>query len=222
MTKYPTLIGLLFAFLMLSACSLALEPTVEKTPLQAELDLKPTTGNRALDPITLPISVYILDDAEETLSSARSEEEIDEIFTKVNEIWAAAGVQMDVQTVARVSTPSGVLAGLGEGRLRLFFEAAGTVVQVPGTSLLNGFYAQSIGGPNGITPLAGTVFFVADESTVYDERVTSHEIGHILGLHHTLSDQNRLMFPGTNGMALTEEEIAVARYFAQGLLDDVR
>ena len=35
-------------------------------------------------------------------------------------------------------------------------------------------------------------------------------------------DQDRLMFSGTNGMTLTADEIAVARYVAQGLLDGVR
>ena len=66
------------------------------------------------------------------------------------------------------------------------------------------------------------MFFVTDTPSVHHERVTSHEIGHILGLHHTLDDSGRLMFPGTNGMELTVEEITVARYVAQGLLAGVR
>ena len=61
-----------------------------------------------------------------------------------------------------------------------------------------------------------------DTPSVYDERVTSHEIGHILGLHHVLDDAGRLLYSGTNGMSLTEEEQAVARYAAEGLLAGVR
>ena len=61
-----------------------------------------------------------------------------------------------------------------------------------------------------------------DTPSVLDERVTSHEIGHILGLHHVLDDQDRLLFSGTNGMNLSEEEIIVARYAADGLLKRVR
>ena len=34
----------------------------------------------------------------------------------------------------------------------------------------------------------------ADEPTLLDERVSSHEIGHILGLVHARSDPSRLMF----------------------------
>ena len=61
-----------------------------------------------------------------------------------------------------------------------------------------------------------------DAPSVHDERVTSHEIGHILALHHVLDDPGRLMFSGTNGTALSEEEVIVARYAADGLLKRVR
>ena len=94
--------------------------------------------------------------------------------------------------------------------------------EIPDPGALIGFYVPDAGGANGFAPLALRTFFVSDVSTVHDERVSSHEIGHILGLHHALEDQDRLMFSGTNGMTLTADEIAVARYVAQGLLDGVR
>jgi hypothetical protein len=70
--------------------------------------------------------------------------------------------------------------------------------------------------------LPSRVFFVVDEPSVNDRRVSSHKIGHILGLHHELFDQNRLMYSGTNGELLTDIEQAVARYGAQGIVDGVR
>ena len=57
---------------------------------------------------------------------------------------------------------------------------------------------------------------------VFDRRVSSHEVGHILGLHHVLRDPDRLLFSGTNGMTLTEDEATVARYFAKGIIQGVR
>ncbi len=51
-----------------------------------------------------------------------------------------------------------------------------------------------------------------------DRRVSSHEVGHILGLRHTLSDRERLLYPGTNGMRLTREESGVARHMARELI----
>ncbi len=101
----------------------------------------------------------------------------------------------------------------------LFFSAVrGGDMDIPNPSLLNGFYVQDVGGPNGVTPLGSRAFFVTDFPSGHSERVTSHEVGHILGLHHTLNDVNRLMYPGTNGMTLTDEEITVARYATKGLL----
>ncbi len=108
------------------------------------------------------------------------------------------------------------------GNYESFFAGTERDFPIPNPSLINAFYAQGIGGFNGVAPFGTRLFFVTDEPTVHDERVTSHEIGHILGLHHTLQDADRLMFSGTNGMNLTEEEIIVARYAAQGLLERAR
>ncbi len=57
-----------------------------------------------------------------------------------------------------------------------------------------------------------------DTPSVLDRRVSSHEVGHILGLRHTLSDSGRLLYPGTNGMRLSREEAGVARYVARKLI----
>lgn len=149
-------------------------------------------------------------------------EEIAAIYERANGIWAPAGIQFDVQTIQRIDVPTIYLEALAVGDYRPFFNAAGEEVSIPDPSLINGFYARSIGGPNGFTPFGSQVFFVMDEPSVHDERVTSHETGHILGLHHTIEDTDRLLYPGTNGETLTAEEITVARYVAQGLLDGVR
>ena len=108
------------------------------------------------------------------------------------------------------------------GDLEPFFREIGHGISLSQAATINGFYVRRVGGPNGINPFRSSAFFVIDEPSVFDRRVSSHEVGHILGLHHVLADPGRLLFSGTNGMILTENEATVARYFAQGIIDGVR
>ncbi|UCG25745.1 MAG: matrixin family metalloprotease [Chloroflexota bacterium] len=172
--------------------------------------------------LILPISIYIVDDESGRFSSRRSAGQLEDIYERVDTIWSQAGVAIDVQSIQRISLPGPVVQAIAGGDFQPFFDGAGRDFDVPEPSLLNAFYARQIGGPNGIVPFDARLFFVADEPIVDHERVSSHEIGHILGLHHTLASRERLMFPGANGRELTGEEIVVARYVAQGLLDRQR
>jgi hypothetical protein len=190
--------------------------------LSAAVDITPLPTEIVQTPLELPISVYIVDDENDRLSSRRSAEQLADVYERVNAIWSQVGVAVGVQTIQRISLPGPVVEAINAGDFQPFFDGAGRDFDVPEPSLLNAFYAREIGGPNGIVPFDARLFFVADEPSVDHERVSSHEIGHILGLHHTLADRERLMFPGANGQELTGEEIVVARYVAQGLLDRQR
>ncbi len=194
-------------------------PAVTPTSVASIADLS-VVFNR--EPIILPISLFIVTGEDDFFDSSRSVSELEQIYDRVNEIWAPAGIKMQIQSVQELELPSPIIRSIFSGDFQPFFNGLEREFAVSDPSLLNGFYAQNIGGPNGIVPSRGRLFFVTDEPSVHDERVSAHEIGHILGLHHTLQDEGRLMFPGTNGMSLTDEEIGVARYVAQGLLDRLR
>ncbi len=203
--------------LLVSACvpTAVVQPKVET----AESLPSPTS----LPEITVPIAVYLLDGEEESLSSQRTAAEVRAIYEKVNEIWEQANISLDVQTVERVSVPDDLLRGIGRGDFFSFFDAVNDrQVNLPQFSPIMAFYVRDLGGPNGINPVRTSTFFVMDTPSVHDERVTSHEIGHIFGLHHVLNDPNRLLFSGTNGMELDETEIIVSRYGAEGLLQGLR
>ena len=164
-----------------------------------------------------------MDDADPPLSSARTTERLTEIAREMNGIWAQADITFDPVTVEAIDVPIDTLRPLATSLdSDPFFAGAGTRFDVPNPGVVNGFYVRRAGQVNGFAPTGSRVFFVVDEPTVHDERVSSHEVGHIFGLHHTLEDAGRLMFSGTNGMALSEQEQEVARYAAQGLLDGVR
>ena len=140
----------------------------------------------------------------------------------MNAIWSQADIRLEPQAVESVEIPTAILRGMLAGSLVPFFNGIGNGIAFPQNSHINGFYLQSLGRPNGTNPFRSRFFFVIDEPSVFDRRVSSHEVGHILGLHHVLDDPERLLFSGTNGMSLTENEATVARYFAQGIIQGAR
>jgi len=226
--------------IMLAACNPISAPTPPTAAAAAQQDTAvptpnvqnsrqdaasgPPTPEAGRPVITLPVAVYIVDGEApaDAMSSARTAEQLAEVYQAVNRIWAQAKIMIEVQSIQHIQLPTAVLQRILQGDFAPFFTGIDYEFSIPGTTLINAFYAREIGGANGIVPFRSRFFFVNDAPSVHDERVTSHEIGHILGLHHVLDDPGRLMFSGTNGMELTDEEIVVARYVAQGMLDRVR
>ena len=181
----------------------------------------------AADPIELSVSLYIVDETggpdSSELSSGRDAESMEQVLQGMRAIWDQAGIELVDISIARIAAPSEALIDLGQGDTTAFLRGVyeGSI-EVPDPSAVNGFYVRNLGRINGLTPVGTRVFFVTDEPSVHDERVSSHEIGHIVGLHHEIVDSGHLMFSGTNGMELADDEIGTARYVAQGIIDGLR
>jgi hypothetical protein len=179
----------------------------------------------AREPITVSLSLYVVSDAgdDSGLSTQRSVAAVETIASDISPVWAQADVIFDPVRVIEIDMPTDVLTEIATtGETEAFFAGAGRTFDIPETGDINGFYVRQAAGVNGFTPITSRVFFVVDQPSVNDRRVSSHEIGHIFGLHHELVDQTRLMYSGTNGELLTDVEQAVARYGAQGIVDGVR
>jgi hypothetical protein len=177
----------------------------------------------AREVIRIPLTLYIVvEEGARTsgISSRRTGDGVETVADDISPIWAQADVVFDPLRILTVEMPSEVVQEIVDsGGVDQFFSQAGRTFEVPDIGVLNGFYVREAFEYNGFTPNGSLVFFVADEPSVHDERVSSHEIGHIMGLTHVLDDPSRLMFSGTNGMILTEDEQLRARAAALEILD---
>jgi len=181
-----------------------------------------------LTTLTLPVAAYIVDadNKDSALSSQRTLKSLRSHFAEVNKIWAQANIQLDPVVMRRITAPPealhGLSHGIGQGGLLNFFRSIRTG-EIDIDRNANGpviwiFYVRNIQGVNGLNPNGVNAIFVVDSPTNQDYRVTSHELGHILGLHHAQDDSNKLLFSGSNGSVLSEIEKTVARYSAENLI----
>ena len=176
--------------------------------------------------IVVGISMYVLVDdfqnPDPAFSSRRTEDELEVILAGMNEIWSQANIRLELDDLDTIQVNAEVLSRVAQGNIRAFLDKLGSSIPFdvagPDSSLISGFYTKQVGGANGITPLGTGWFMVIDEPSVFDRRVSSHEVGHILGLQHTRADRGRLLYSGTNGTTLTPEEIVLSRYLATELL----
>jgi len=154
--------------------------------------------------IIVPIDVYIIKFNDNELSSKRDEENINLLFGNVNKIWNQANISAGITKIEFLTIDDSSIYSSTE-RLHSY------VIQSENydKNKINAYFVETLHGSNGIA-LPGNVIMVADRTSVFDFRATSHEIGHILGLQH-VGPINRLLASGVNGFEITDEEINIAR-----------
>ena len=159
---------------------------------------------------TVPLSVYMLDDDSGKFSTPSKIKRILVVFNKVNEIWSQAGIRFEIDYIGRIPVPNSIIRDVINGNYKPFIQGREVKFEVPSSSRINVFYAYEVGLLNGIT-LEDRVVIIKDSPGSQTERVTAHELGHNLGLHHAHEDSLRLMYPGTSGTVLTSQETKTAR-----------
>jgi hypothetical protein len=181
-----------------------------------------TAGRAASRPaeefLMVPVRVHLLRaEKSPAVGTKLSREDVERILRKANGIWHAAGVHLWVESVveekpAVASTneieaplPMEALKGLrpADSRAEGMFH-----VYYVGRCVVNGIYlgrdALFVQEAARLNPVPGGI----DEPL---PRVTSHEIGHALGLPHRQARTN-LMASGTTGFSLSDAEIETARH----------
>ncbi len=167
-------------------------------------------------PIIVPVRLHLMhSESEQRLNTTLTETDLQRILGKVNKVWSQAGICFVAESISQTPAidPSPESAGQG------YWVAA----RIPKERLLehglNIIYVKEI-EPNGIW--TGGLVIVKDTARLkqvadgLDEpipRVTSHELGHALGLPHR-QDLLNLMASGTTGLTLNAGEIQAARSIA--------
>lgn len=153
--------------------------------------------------IHVPVVAHLVRESAE-VSTKRTRATLEKLFENTQTIWGQANIVLDVsfeETTLNESLISAVAAGNFERLYALLPE---------NDRRFHIFYVSDLLGPNGIA-IAPQVALIADKTSVDDFRATAHEIGHLLGLTHTMESLSRLMFPGANGRVVTEGEVLSAR-----------
>jgi len=177
------------------------------------------TLTASLPIISLMVRVHLVQS--ETVPAMHTtlvEADIRRIFVKVNAVWAQAGIHFEIESIAVTQA----ILPIVEARVTTEFALVKSMIpkeRLRQTALDVCYVKQLV--PNGF--FYEELIVVKDTASLkevsggLDEplpRVTSHEIGHALGLPHRQEVTN-LMASGTTGFSLNEGEIALARVKAK-------
>ena len=215
--SFPEIMKLLC--LMLSVVAMA-SGVVAQEPTAPEAK----TSAPSRPALTLKVRVHLMQSATNpAMNTSLTEEDIKRVFTKVNKVWSVAGIQFEIESIGATKALE-----LGNDQTFLLeFDRVGAMIPKERLSptAINVCYVKSV-TPNGF--YNGRLIVVKDTAKLkevpggIDEplpRVTSHELGHALGLPHR-QDSTNLMQSGTTGFSLNDAEITTAREKAQLRLTD--
>jgi len=190
--------------------------------LLAQEPVTPAPAAREMPTITLPVRIHLMQSGSiPDMHTTLVEADIHRIMGKVNKVWAQAGIQFEIESILPVEA----VPMPEENRLKSEFVRVKSRVpkEVLSPTGIDICYVKKV-QPNGF--FYGEPIVVKDTASLkeveggLDEplpRVTSHEIGHALGLKHR-QDRTNLMQSGTTGFSLNAEEIATARGEAEEYL----
>jgi hypothetical protein len=166
--------------------------------------------------LLVPVRVHILQcEKADALHCRLKEDDVRRVFGKANRIWNKAGIAFHLESIV---TEDAVHTDAFDESLLESFKT--TRPKNTERGLIHVYYVHKL-PTNGVF-MGRDAIFVKDTAALrevkggVDEplpRVTSHEIGHAMGLPHRQSTIN-LMASGTTGWSINDDEIDTVRAWA--------
>jgi hypothetical protein len=167
--------------------------------------------------LVVPVRVHLLQCKDsDALHCRLKEADVRRVFGKANRIWNKAGIAFHLESI--VSEDAVKAEDFDEKKLEDF--KATRPPKGLASGMIHVFYVHTL-PTNGVF-MGRDAIFVKDTAALrevkggVDEpipRVTSHEIGHAMGLPHRQNTIN-LMASGTTGWSISDEEIDAVRAWA--------
>jgi hypothetical protein len=187
---------------------------VAAAALVGEAAFGDTNSPAVLPLLKVPVRVHLMQSSTEpALQTTLKVAEASHIFLGVNKIWAQSGVQFELESIVITRALDNAPASkdpkdrwVVKTLSPLSRTSSAIDVCYVKTVAANGFYSGGVVVVKD-APVLKSVPGGTDEPLA---RVTSHELGHALGLSHR-QDSTNLMASKTTGFSLNENEIALAR-----------
>ena len=174
----------------------------------------------------VPVRVHLIQSRNiPQLSTNLRSEDVILLMETVNDIYAQAGVHFYLESIWQEPAVSqSILSGFKTGiplNMYMFLRPEQSLDQ----KLIHLYYVHEL-PVNGLTILKGKGgVFISESARLVDvkggtddtvSRVTAHELGHVLGMSHTISSSN-LMNEGTSGFQIDEVQVEIVRAHIQEL-----
>jgi len=172
--------------------------------------------------IEVPVNVHLVQDPSGRLTTTKKENDVDDMFEQVNQIWESASIEFTKNSIETLT--------IG---IKQLFSILFPPNIIPSRNPVELYYVNNFQGwmqltnnkihrgTNGFSRAPLRLVCVRDEpkQPVTNQRCLAHEFGHILISSEHPEESNRLMSSAQDGIELSDSEIEISRAIAESFIN---